>query len=342
MRNSLLHAMSARHWGSRAVILVLLFSCFAWPLRAETTKTVTVLVASDISGRNLGTPLQYAIAQLLRSVGRFNVQLSPFVLPGFTPQDTKTAHEKLATDLFTFAYLEPARLSLFLFSKEYPGQFLLISKPLRDSPGQAITIRMIEERLQLGFIALINALDAKQFQYLPGARPEAELVDSGDEMERKRAIQAGLLFRELAAIQEHPLYVGANIGMARFGTSTSSTSVVNFGGFVGYQLLGPFSVEVSLEFFSYIMAHADLRCRLPLPGKYVSFNLGVGAGRILYLLTENRGVDTNLHVGESLYGPGLTFDIPLLGAVLRGGVGLYFGTDKVLIGNYGISYSVAL
>ena len=306
-------------------------------------KSVTVLLSTDTSGYNLATALQYAVAQLFRETGPFNVQLSAYVLPGFSPEQTAETHASLVTDIFSFVYMEPERISLFLFDRFAPGRFVVASESLADPPGGELTSIYLENKLRNAFGALMVLYQNQQFQWLPGAeKSEVNLAENSDESSKRRAAEAGLLFRELTSLQQSSTYVGANFGMARFANAGSAASTVNFGAYFGvHDVWEKISLELGLEVFSYGLARLDARYRLPIAGKYVNLHLSAGVASILFNLTENRGFDAaNVEVGQMLFGPGITFDIPLLGAIIRGGVTMYFGQGNILLGNYGVSYNI--
>ncbi len=307
----------------------------------KTKKVVTVLLSADTSGLNLATALQYALANLFKNIDRFNVQLSSYILSGFSPADISLSHQALVSEILSFAYLEKQQISIFLFDKEFEGRFFVATEPLFVGGMTKITTPDIERKLQAAFVTLMRAYRNKNFQYLPGAIQQMELAESEDERIRRYNAEARQLFGEFALQESPPLYVGASIGMARFGESRS-TDVVNVGASIGYWLNRSFSLELNANIFTYSLASFMLKYRLPISSKFVYFTSALGIGKIISNISENRGISSNLKTGQTLFGPNVCFEIPLLGANIRAEISFLAGNGLVIIGNYGVIYSIKL
>lgn len=137
------------------------------------------------------------------------------------------------------------------------------------------------------------------------------------------------------------MYVGANIGMARFSARGATASTVSLGGYLGVKLVERLRLEAGADVFSYLMLHGDMRYQLPLGERYVSLSIGIGLNHITSVVTQNRGFNpTFLRTGQLLYGPSLSFDVPLLGASVRGDIRVLFGEATILMGTYGLAYAL--
>lgn len=315
----------------------------------EATRMVTVLLGNDTSGYNLSSALQYAVGQLYKSVAGFDVQLSTYALPAFTTGETAKAHHSLSSEAFSFAYMDRERISVFLFDRSFPGQFIVAVSPLLDPEETQLTTPLLEAKLRRAFSETLTAYQQKKFQYLPGAGSDKGgdlAAETAEDIARRKAAEAGHLFRELASQYEHPLYVGANLGMARFTDISGEYSVVDVGLFTGYQFNHSLSAELGIDIFSYGLLTVDLRYRLPLARKYVFLDASFGAGILLFQTsvygTLPPGQPPGLEVGKFIFGPGISLGIPLLGATIRGGIKLFLGSGALLMGSYGVAYALAL
>ncbi len=309
-------------------------------------RTTTILVGSDTSGYNLASALQFAVGQLFKASGaEFNVQLASMQLAAFTEEETKKAHETLHSELFALSYLDRERISVFLFDAQAPGQFIVAVNPLLDPANPQLTTAVLEEKLRKTFGETLALYKEGRFQYLPGSRedkPGEGLADAESDIARRKAAEAGHLFRELASLADKPFYVGANLGMARYADAGLSNSVVNVGGFAGYRIRDRISAELAFDMFTYGLLSFDAKYQLPLSGQYVYLDASVGFGTILFQASDNTGHESATLTGGFLFGPGLTFTVPLLGANLRGGLKFYIGSGTLLLGSYGFSYAITL
>ncbi len=309
-------------------------------------RSVTILTGSDTSGYNLGSALQFAIGQLFKTIEGFDVELAAYTLGAFTSEETKKAHTTLKTELIALSYLDRERISVFMFDTLKPGEFIVAVNPLLD-PGQSqLTTPILEDKLRKTFNEAFAQYKAGKFQYLPGAGSEKgnENYASSDEADlaRRKASEAGHLFRELAALSDTPFYLGANLGMARYADAGTTNSVVDLGAFAGYRVAQRWTVEAGLDIFTYGLLSLDTKYQLPLSGKYVFLDASLGFGMVLFQASDNIGVDFAKLSGGFLFGPGITVTVPLLGANLRGGLKFYMGAGSILLGSYGFSYGVSL
>lgn len=319
----------------KTYILLLLSVCLSAPLFGEggATRSLTILPTTDLAGYGLGEPLQYALGQLYQSTGAFQVQLSSYQLPGFGKEEIGRTMQGVQTQAFSFAYMEKQRISVFLFDSSHPNEFIVSYRLLSDPPGGQLTSEFVETRFRECVSEALNFYQTAQYQPLPGGG------ESGGDTEenRAKAVEARKLFREIAALEERKFYIGGNVGMARFSSETTSASTVNFGGYFGSRLGDRFSGELGVDLFSYCLLHGDVRYSLPIAEKYVSLSATAGIARFMGTLTENKGFSQrNIRAGQMVFGPGFGFEVPLLGATLRGDVRLYTGSATVLLGSYGV------
>lgn len=313
---------------------------------AGKARTVTVLVGSDTSGYNLASALQFALGQLYKTAGNdFTVQQASMALAAFTEEETRKAHQTLNSDLFSLAYLDRERISIFLFDVQAPGQFIVGVNPLLDPGVTQLTTAVLENKLRKTFTETLALYKEGRFQYLPGSREDKAgegLADAETDLARRKAAEAGHLFRELASLADKPFFIGANLGMARYADSGLANSVVNIGGFAGYRIRERISAELALDVFTYGLLSFDAKYQLPISGQYVYLDVSLGAGTILFRASDNFGHENATLPGGFLFGPGVTFTVPLLGAHLRGGLKFYMGSGSILVGSYGFSYGVTL
>ena len=304
---------------------------------------MSVLPSTDTSGLNLAGPLQNALARLYQSTGAFNLQLASYSLPGYAAADVKKLETYLNSPLLSFCYLEKERIAVFLFDANRPDDFIVASQSLVDANGQPVlTNEWIEHQFRAAFAQVITLYKQNQFQPLPGSHVDSEqLAQEEAEDARKRAAESRRLFRELAQLEERNYYIGASVGMARFAGEGASTSTVDVGGFAGLKISDSMRLEGGVDVFSYALVHLDMRYHLPINEKYVSAALSLGVGDILTNVTKNLGYEaTTLNSGQLLFGPGISFNIPLLGANIRGDLRFYLGGGSVLLGSYGLTYSL--
>jgi hypothetical protein len=322
-----------------SLFLVLALLSGALVAEPARTRTLVVLPTTDTTDLGLAKPLQNALAILSQDSGLFTTKLSEEALPGFTKSDIAAAFNRINSELLTFVYMEIGRVSIFLFDSTRAGEFVLAFEMLTP-PGENLTNSYVEEKFRSAWNSVIAQYMAGTYQPLPGAAPNEKLMAQTEEQHYK-ALEAKRLFRELASLEEHNYYAGANIGMVRFSAEGTSASTVNFGGLVGTKLSRHFYSELGFDIFSYFVPHVDLRYTLPLEERHVFLSTSLSIATIMGEVTQNRGASsTTLKNGDLLYGPGFSFDIPLLGVNLRGDLRLYFGKATVFLGTYGIVYAL--
>ena len=294
------------------------------PRAAKAAAPLPSSPAADTSGYNLGSALQFAVGQLFKATDNFEIQLASYSLGAFTAEETKKAHQTLNSELIALAYLDRERLSLFIFDSQNAGQFIVAVTALLDpAAGETqLTTAILEDKLRKTFNEVLVLYNQGKFQYLPGSGGDKVAengADTEDDLNRRKAAEAGHLFRELAALSDKPFYIGANLGMARYADSGASNSVVDLGAFAGYRFNPRWTAEMSLDIFTYALLSVDTKYQLPLTGKYVFLDVSLGIGKILFQASNNKGFRDVGLPGGFLFGPGITLTVPLLGANLRGG-----------------------
>jgi hypothetical protein len=316
----------------------------AAPAPENGKRVVLILPSTDTSPLNLGVPLQYGLGQLFQTIPEFETKLSSFTIGGYTEYDLKKAYAAMGNQILTFVYMEKERLSIFFFDPTQPKYFIVASNPLQDpnDPSKAPDNAIAEAAMKKTFDEVITLLRTNQWQLLPGASADTESLAVEEEKEmRRRAEEARAIFRELNAVQEKFWYFGTNFGMSRFTGGGSAASTINLGILGGIRPGDRMRVELGFDFFSYALGHLDGRYTLPIAEKYVTLSVSLGIGFVLAPLTANRGAnDASLTSGSILFGPGVGFEIPLLGANIRGELRYYLGGGTVLLGTYGIVLSI--
>lgn len=317
----------------------------AVPQAADVGKrTVLVLPTTDTSGLNLGVPLQYSLGQLFQTISTLDTKLSSFAISGYTEYDLKKAYAAMGSQILTFCYIEKERLSIFFFDPQQPKYFIVASNAIQDQndPSKAPDAASADAALKKTFNEVVGMFRANQFQLLPGASADTESLAVEEEKEmRRRAEEARSIFRELNSVQEKFWYFGTNFGMTRYSGSGNSASTINLGLLGGIRPADFIRAEMGFDFFSYALFHMDGRYTLPIAEKYITLSVSLGFGRILGALTANRAyAGASLPNGAMLFGPGVGFEIPLLGANIRGELRYYLGGGTVLLGTYGIILSI--
>jgi hypothetical protein len=286
--------------------------------------------------------VQATLASLFQQTNYYNVQSVNMPLNSFTEPEVFRLYQATNSEIIAFAYLEKERLSLFLFDNTHSKEYVAVSQNLIDPMmGNQVNAQVVDYKLKLSFNQLIAQYFQNIYQPLPGSQQQALVAETEPDDPVRRAEMSRKLFRELASLQETKYYVGATIGMARYSGGGGSASSVNFGGFGGMKLNEQFKGELGLNLFSYSVAYMDIKYLFPLAEKYVSLYGSAGVGRILGAIMGPRfDFEPSLPSGGILFGPGVSFDIPLLGAYVRGELKLYFGGGMVLMGTYGIMYNM--
>jgi hypothetical protein len=238
-----------------------------------------------------------------------------------------------------FTYLETSRVSIFLFDARQPGSFIVSSQSLQ-SKTEPVTTTLLEQKFQEAFVTLEKNYLEGRFQPLPEANEETNPSASGSKNSLAKANQMRKLYREMSSLEDKPFFMGANIGMSRYTTTLEAASSVDFGFVLGLHK-DKWSAGLGIDIFSYALLHFDLGYRLPFAEKYVKVYISASAADVMMNFTENRGYNNStMKTGSILVGPALTFDIPLLGADLRGEIRYYLGSSTVFIGTYGIIFSI--
>lgn len=309
---------------------------------ATPPKLMVVLPTSDTSGLNLGNSLQYALVSLSQQDPRFKVQMGSYALSSFNAQEIANAHQVLSSQVLSLCYLERDRVTLYLFDVSRPKELILSSQALNDqAAGQPLNASYVEYKFRNAYNQLMAAYSQELFQPLPANETPSAVSSEEPEDVGRRAEEARRLYLELAAMEEKRYYVGANIGMARFAGAVGSSSNISFGGFGGMSVSSRTRLELGIDLFSYAMIHAEARYSLPLSHRLVTLQASLGLAKIVGSGFGNTQFDTTqLNPGGILLGPGLSFNIPLLGTSLRGDLRFYLGSGSVFMGSYGVSYSI--
>lgn len=302
-----------------------------------TQRDLVVLPASDGTGLNMGAAIQKAFGQLLADTGLFKIRFGTYVVTGYTTSAISKAHQELSSDLIAFAYLEKQRINLFLFDHNRPEQFIIAAEPIDGNTP--LSPQIVDGKLAGAFAQLIQMFKTDQFQPLPGIDSDSvELSNEEKEEQKKRMTEARELFHEMSLVVDRPFYVGASIGMARYSSTLNSASNVDFGFVIGRHFGNYIRVEAGADVFSYAMATGSVHSRIPFGERYVSLSLGLGGGYVISQTTANTGFDTpSIKAGDMMFGPMLTFTIPLLGANIRGELRYYLGASSLFVGTYGLS-----
>jgi hypothetical protein len=306
-------------------------------------RTVAVLPATDTSNLGLGPSLQGAIGTLLQQTNVFTVQPVNYALPGFSESDVARAFQTVNTEMIAQVYLEGERVSIFMFDSARPKEFVVAAQTLMDPMlGNEITPQVVEYKLRMAFNDALAAYYKGEYQPLPGARQDQTLATKAPDDPRERAAESRRLFRELATIESSKYYVGADLGMARFsGGGEGSSSNVNFGAYGGMAVSQRIRLEAGFEFFSYALAHIDAKYEIALSERYLFIDLSIGLGHIFGTIFGPRSdTEPSLKNGTTAIGPGISFNVPLLGASVRGELKFYVGGGSIFMGTYGISYSI--
>jgi len=322
-----------------------------WPRTASAVepprsgRTVTVLKAQEAVDWGLGEAVQAMLARHLRDgAGEFRVSLSPVSAVSYDPGEIARLHAGLESEVLVMPYLEAQRISVFLFDASLPGEFVVASLPLFGGGVARPTNAIIRRALKGSLDEALAAYRKRAFKPLPKTPSDGTSEKEEDYAIRVRRYRdSRRLFGELSAEEDRgPLYIGASIGMSRFGSSGRSSSTVALGAYAGSNVWDRLQAEVGVRVFTFALGEIDLRYRLPLAEKYVTLALGLGMAKVLALVAETDGFDqTSFYTTGILAGPGLSLEIPLLGAQLRGSCKWYIGDGKsVILGSYGVSYTL--
>lgn len=318
----------------RLVLLALLCLSTA---RAETRRPLAVLSTTDSSGYGVSERLQRMLADGLNRTQLFTVSTQNITLAGYTPESLAPAFSQSGAQLLSFAYVDKDRIALFLFDSSRPGKYVATSETLAGSPTGRMTDSWLEARFNRTLSTLLRNYASASFEVVPGI----EESEKPAEPELSREERGQRLFQELSKLQDGNLYLGAHLGMARFSARGATASTVSIGGYLGVKVVERLRLETGADIFSYLMLHADMRYQLPLGERYVALSLGLGLNHITAIVTQNRGFNpTFLRTGQFLYGPSLSFDVPLLGASVRGDIRVLLGEATVIMGTYGLAYAL--
>jgi hypothetical protein len=307
----------------------------------ETARPLSVLPATDSSGLGMETSLQNELATLFQQTQSFTVSLANQTLPAFTSDDITRMATSLKTEILSFVYLEKDRLAIFLFDTSKQGKFLVSSEPLNNSPDGRLTTAWIDNQFRVGFAQLFRAYVNGDYQSLPGSEmndKEAEAARMRDNESRDR--KARRLFRELSSLQDTTFYWGLALGVSRIATNGPGSSTVDVSGLGGWRVWDRARLEAGINLFSYLMFNIDAKLQIPLAEKYLSLYVGLGGALVATNVTQNRNFGSvQMSSGSLLGGPAFSFDVPLVGANIRGEIKYYQGSGSVLIATYGVTYS---
>lgn len=344
-----------RKWIDKFWLLgLILLILFLFPIHAraegqarQRPPRLAVLPTTDQTGWGLSDALQYSLGKLCVSTNLFEVGSSNYVLTGFSRKELKQAFQSNRAPFLIFTYIDKTRVSVFMFNAYYEGQFIASNKSLENPPNGKISSDFVEKQFKAAFEETIATFLKNTYQKLPEVEGDdkSDLVNDSvvKQISKADADKMKYLFNEVSQIEDKPFYVSANIGMARYTGTANAASTVNFGVSLGGRLGRRFSVAAGADFFSYIFAHGDGYYKLPLAEKFISFSVIGTLGSVMASFTENKGYgsqNTTLKTGSFLFGPGLSIDIPLLGATLRGELRYYMGSSTILVGTYGLLISI--
>lgn len=310
-------------------------------VNSAATRSLSILPTTDGSGLGMESALQSELANLYQQTQGFAVAMSSQGLPAFTKEEILRAHQTMGAELLSFVYVEKERLAIFLFDVNFTGKFIVSSQPLTDGPENRLTPSWLNNQLRVGFAQLYRSYASGDFQPLPGEEEDekerAKKQQAADETADKKARR---LFRELSSMQDTVAYWGINLGMTRLESNSLSNSTVAVGGLSGVRFWNRFRAELGLSVFSYLIGDLDMKFQIPLAEKYLSLYIGAGAATVLSAITQNKAVGSVvIKNGTLMYGPGFSFDVPLVGAAIRGEVKYYSGVSNILVATYGVTYS---
>lgn len=320
--------------------LLALSTLMTWvTVAAAGTTNIAVLPTTDQSRFNFTVPLQKGLGRLLEESQRYSVVLSNRTIGAYSPEVIRTLMEEEHVEALSFALLENTRISVFFFHHDHPKEYIAQSQLFKDP-------KELEEKFKSIVKSVLEMETQGKYSLLPGQ-------SDGDRKAPKLAYKslklegdARRLFREFSTISDSPISLGAQIGMARFSNQSVSSSTVIFEVTGGYQLNPDFSLEAGMSVSSYLLGHAGIRYSIPIAEKVVRFAVGLDGATVMANITQNNTENTSLNSyyapklnsGSLLVGPGIFFDIPLLGATLRGDLRFYTGATSVFIGTYGFVY----
>lgn len=310
-------------------------------------KKLSVLATSDTSSFGLALPLQTALATLYDQTGFFKVETSGLNLQGFSPIEISRAFRDLNSELLSFSLIEQERISIFLFDSGHPFEFIVTTEGLSGDSSGMVTSPQIEAQFRKAFDQAIQKFQTNQYEPLPSAQSERVTQKMETRKDKRIAQETRILFRELASQTDSPYHLGAQIGMSRFGAEGKSSSVVTFGLNGGYSVTPRISVDVGVSASTYVMGSVGGRYWFPIGDQVVKIGAGFDIANVLKNITQNAGYfmpnltynNPPIRNGAFLVGPGVFFDIPLLGAALRGDLRVFVGAGHtVVMGTYGFIY----
>ncbi len=307
--------------------------------RAESSqRTLSLLNTTDNSGLSLGQYVNPIFLEQLQQVKLFAIQSQGFSLDGYSPESLSAAFERSNTELIAFSFIDKERVALFLFDVNRPGRYIATSQTLIGSPTNRITEAWLTRQIGLAFKEMLAQYTVANFELIPATEGDTEL-SKGPEVSRQE--RGRRLFAEMSKLQDGAMYVGANVGIARFAAQGASASTISVGGYFGVKAHSRLRFEAGADVFSYLLLHGDFRFQLPIAERYITISVGGTGNYVAAVVTQNRGFNpTLLPTGQFLFGPTLSFDIPLLGASLRGDLRLLLGSSSIFLGTYGLAYTL--
>lgn len=337
--------------GQLICLCVLSLVCFDSLLIADESSEnkLAILNTMDKTELGLGQSLQEALGRAAANTNLFQTYYANYTLTGFGQDEIEADFKKVGSDLMTYIYFEDTRLSIFFFDARHPKEFIVSSQKFVTPEGANVTTEEVQLAFRTAFQEVISSYVAKEYQALPGSQIEKKSVAELENYDTQFvAADVKKLYREFASISEKPFYAGASVGMSRFETLSNTisgktyASTVNIGAVLGYRFMSPLSVELGADFFTHFLLHTDLRSQIPLGQKYVKLSLSLGAARFMSQPTDNLGYTgvNPIPQGTIVYGPGIGFEIPLLGLNIRAEGRYYLGSTTVFLGSYGIVYSL--
>ena len=306
-------------------------------------KEIVVLPTTDTTGLGLTSPVQKALKKLFARTEKFNALTADYIIGGYTASDLKKAFEAVGDYYLTFAFIEPTRVAIFLFNPEKSKEYIVSTSSIPK--GQELTPPPIEASFTSAFNKLMRDFNQNKYAKLPGGddaedtKIEAEETsESLAEYERK-LIESRALVKELSDEKTKKLLIGGSVGMVRFKGKTSSMAGSNAALSVGiqYRFSPKMTVGLGMDGFSYLFSHLNIRYSIPVLRQFVVLSPSFGLGMVGPPLSQNKGyAETSLNSGSMLFGPGISIDIPLIGATMRGDIRFYSGSESVFVGTYGL------
>lgn len=144
---------------------LLILVTYTYPIFAESRPTqILITPATDSSSQNLEQTLQNTLFTSFKDTKTYNPITTDIPLSGFGSAEVNQALEQKGASALSFALLEPRRISVFLFDRNHPDQFIVSSEILDDSLTASRTTPYITEKLKKAFYEVIRLHGEENYQ----------------------------------------------------------------------------------------------------------------------------------------------------------------------------------